>query len=219
MTCCNATTRGIYPGQGEYPTESTRTPPHGGRGRPPPPLAGPRGPGARDAHPAAAKPGHLPAASNPTRRHHCAVAHPIGADRPSRGAACAQIGRRPGRTAIATTACSRPARPCVQPPPRMGGMRPTIRAPPMSPQRPWPHRPRTLAPRPAISGSRCWRGCSSRFRWSAPTTGRTCMPALRQVSVEKLRDDIFVKVLHVQSALAHPPAKVNKAAEVSFLGR
>jgi hypothetical protein len=40
-----------------------------------------------------------------------------------------------------------------------------------------------------------------------------------QVFVEKLRDDLFVKVLRVQSALAHPPAKVDKAAEMSSLGR
>ncbi len=66
--------------------------------------------------------GHLPAASNPTGRHHGAVAHPTGADRPSRGAACSQIGRRPGATAIATTACSRPTRPCVQRPSPSGAM-------------------------------------------------------------------------------------------------
>jgi len=40
-----------------------------------------------------------------------------------------------------------------------------------------------------------------------------------QVFVEKLRDDLVVKVLRVQSALAHPPAKVGKAAEMSSLGR
>lgn len=37
--------------------------------------------------------------------------------------------------------------------------------------------------------------------------------------VEKLRDDLFVKVFRVQSALAYPPAKVDKAAEVVSLGR
>jgi hypothetical protein len=58
---------------------------------------------------------------------------------------------------------------------------------------------------------------SPKIRPRAPD--RSWTPALRQVSVEKLRDDLFVKVLHVQSALAHPPAKVNKAAEASFLGR
>jgi len=39
------------------------------------------------------------------------------------------------------------------------------------------------------------------------------------VLVEKLRDDLFVKVFRVQSALAYPPAKVDKAAEVVSLGR
>ena len=48
---------------------------------------------------------------------------------------------------------------------------------------------------------------------------RSWTPAMRQVLVEKLRDDVFVKVLRVEPALAHPPAKVNKAAEVSSLGR
>ena len=47
---------------------------------------------------------------------------------------------------------------------------------------------------------------------------RSRTPAMRQVLVEKLRDDLFVKVLRVQSALAHPPAKVNKAAEVVLPG-
>jgi len=59
--------------------------------------------------------------------------------------------------------------------------------------------------------------CSPKIRPRAPD--RSWTPALRQVSVEKLRDDLFVKVFHVQSALAHPPAKVNKAAEASLLGR
>ena len=43
--------------------------------------------------------------------------------------------------------------------------------------------------------------------------------AMRQVLVEKLCDGFFVKVLRLQSTLTHPPAKVSKAAEVSFLGR
>jgi hypothetical protein len=40
-----------------------------------------------------------------------------------------------------------------------------------------------------------------------------------QVFVEKPCDDPVVKVLRVQSALAHPTAKVGKAAEMSSLGR
>jgi hypothetical protein len=43
--------------------------------------------------------------------------------------------------------------------------------------------------------------------------------ATRQVLVEKLQDDVFVKILRIQPALAHPPAKVSKAAEVSYGGR
>jgi hypothetical protein len=53
----------------------------------------------------------------------------------------------------------------------------------------------------------------------APVHDRSRTPAMRQMLVEKLRDALFVKVLRVQSALAHPPAKVDKAAEVASLGR
>lgn len=42
------------------------------------------------------------------------------------------------------------------------------------PPHPRPPRPRTLAPRRAISGCCCWPDCSSPCRWPAPTAGRTC---------------------------------------------
>ncbi len=53
----------------------------------------------------------------------------------------------------------------------------------------------------------------------APVHDRSRTAAMRQMLVEKLRDALFVKVLRVQSALAHPPPKVDKAAEVASLGR
>jgi hypothetical protein len=56
----------------------------------------------------------------PARWHHGADAHRAGADRPSRGAACSQIGCRPGGTAIATTMCSPPTRPYVRLPSSWG---------------------------------------------------------------------------------------------------
>ena len=59
--------------------------------------------------------------------------------------------------------------------------------------------------------------CGPKIR--ARVFDRSRTPAMWQVFVEKLRDDLFVKVLRVQSALAHPPAKVDKAAEMSSLGR
>jgi hypothetical protein len=59
--------------------------------------------------------------------------------------------------------------------------------------------------------------CGPKIR--ARVSDRSRTPAMWQVFVEKLRDDLFVKVLRVQSALAHPPAKVDKAAEMSSLGR
>jgi hypothetical protein len=40
-----------------------------------------------------------------------------------------------------------------------------------------------------------------------------------QVFVEKPCDDLLVKIFGVQSALAHPTAKVDKAADISPLGR
>jgi len=45
--------------------------------------------------------------------------------------------------------------------------------PPRSPH-PLPPRPRTLAPRRAISGPCCWRGCSGPSRSPAPAAARTC---------------------------------------------
>jgi hypothetical protein len=59
--------------------------------------------------------------------------------------------------------------------------------------------------------------CGAKMLARVPDWSRT--PAMRQVFVEKLPDGLFVKILRVQSALAHPPAKVDKAAEVSSLGR
>jgi hypothetical protein len=55
--------------------------------------------------------------------------------------------------------------------------------------------------------------CGPKILARVPDRSRT--PAMRQVLVEKLRDDLFVKLLRGQPALADPPAKVNKAAEVS----
>jgi hypothetical protein len=53
-------------------------------------------------------------AQAPARWHHGSDALPAGADRPARGAACSQVGRRPGGIAIATMGCSRPTRRCVR---------------------------------------------------------------------------------------------------------
>ena len=64
----------------------------------------------------------------PARWRDGAVAHPTRADRPSRGAACSEIGRLPAGTAIATMACSPGTRPCVRLRPRMGVMRLATRA-------------------------------------------------------------------------------------------
>jgi hypothetical protein len=52
----------------------------------------------------------------------------------------------------------------VRLPPRMGMMRLTIRAPPPRSPHPLAARPRTLAPRRAISGPCCLRACSSAYR-------------------------------------------------------
>jgi hypothetical protein len=59
--------------------------------------------------------------------------------------------------------------------------------------------------------------CGPKIRALVYDRSRT--PAMRQVFIEKLRDDLFVKIFRVQSALARSPAKVNKAAEVSSPGR
>ena len=54
-------------------------------------------------------------------------------------------------------------------------MRPMSRAPPPRPPHPRPRPPATYALRPAISEPCSWRGCSSRYRWSAPTAGWRCI--------------------------------------------
>ncbi len=95
-----------------------------------------------------------------------------------RGPACSQIGRRPGGTAIATMACSRPTRPCLQLPPPMDVVWPTRQGRLPKSARRLGHRPRTPAPRPAISGPCCLDGSrpgySRLFRSPVRTAARTC---------------------------------------------
>jgi len=62
-----------------------------------------------------------------------------------------------------------------------------------------------------------WPSAAPKIRARVFDLSRT--PVIRQVSVKELRNDLFLKVLRVQPALAHPPARVNKAPEVSSLGR